>query len=1115
MKRLLVLIWALVCISANAQTIYGGAQSGANIYVLNPPSSSSAALTTIYGVASGAVVAIPWSGDSSSAMGGWETSSGSASAGYDFSNFDAKINAQLGFGAKKVVVLLRPISFGGHNTYTPDYVFTAGWATSLGATRLYTAAGNDYVGSGAIIPGHSAQGADNSAFPAAWMPAFKTAWINALQAALNHMKAASYASKIAYVRAGGGAGGEWTPFATDSATAGLLTVPGGPTTMAALEPVWLAYMAAVQSAMLATNSGFKLDQSLNGGYMSQSIPYTFADDEASLSDGNGFGLGDQGLQNADLSFFSSHDTDSGGSATHGYPGGDHAYLFDRYASNPLKEFQTIAASDPTYVGIPSAGTMGSLVPLLPYATARGATAVELYYDDWQVAYDPTSANYATYGADYRAAITAAAAVPAGTVYTTIGRPFTATCGPPNYCAYTGTGIALWPTVPDMGGPTKNGRVFYDTSLPSSNPSPVVRCTDATIDPNTTYANQSKSAGLGGSGDAEQLFNVDSTLVRFNLSGGSSRIAIFNPVTMVCGDPITGYAITADKNQTNPGSAANGYNFGPGSFSWTDASVFYALGGSDAPTVGVAKYSINTATGKFTVQTPYLDFTYGLPLGSLAPAWQANHAYATGDYISAALLALPDWAGGSAYTAGDLILPLSNNYWGCAFKLSVAGTIGTEPANWSKQTDGGCVTGQTIGEGGTGTEKWRNLGNSGTFSFQLTSAGGTSGSSTPNFATASGHPDLLSTVTDAGLTWTNTGPMIAPAWKSFAGLSKDSNRFCMALSSNSYGHGTGTYNNDNADQGTGIYLECYDFSLNQFVLLNTATGIQSSVTCRGGTGYSCAGGTPSKLTAMGAPYLAITGKCSFPLHNAKDGSTLDYVVVAKQGNLGGSCNGQNLLAWQPFATFNASTNLQIYNTVSNHWTIGKKLFVNLFDQSSVGYTSGAYTELLDSANPTAAPTISWQVGAPYTSACDVHGVWHAGDTHPPCDASDAYDSHTAFLHGPLDDDTGPVCGSIYNYATLAPPPVAPYQGEEVCITTTPNWSSAGRSEPTKSGGSHTRSAPAETRSGIRNSPSASCRKTESLWRFRRTGIARWAICRAEAVRCAGRRGLRALPIRRGR
>jgi hypothetical protein len=630
------------------------------------------------------------------------------------------------------------------------------------------------------------------------------------------------------------------------------------------------------------------------------------------------------------------------------------------------------------------------------------------------------------------------------------------CGPPNFCAYIGVNTVPWPSVPNVGVLTKNGSTVTDTSLPSSTQSRVVRCTDFAIEPGAQTVNGNaftKSAGLGGSGDAEQMFNSNSTILHFNNSGGGGRLVLFNPTTMVCGDPVTGFDITADKNLTSPGSSSTAYAFGSGSFDWTDtgapagSSIYYAFGsGNDASALAVAKYTINQTNGQFTVIPTWVDFTYGLPLGALAPAWLPSHAYVTGDYVSATLT-LGDWNGATAYIAGDLIMPLANNPLNCAFKLSTVGTRGTQPNPWSKLTDGSCVLAQKKTEGG-GAETWRNLGGGAVFTFQLTSAGGSSSGSTPNWATASGHPDLLSKITDGSLTWTNTGPMIVPGWHSFGGVSKDGTRFCSGFSSNSYGHGAGSYNSDNGDQGTGIYAGCYETSTNRFILMNMGTGIQSSTSCSGPLtragipNYLCELGIESKLTASGAAFSTLTGSCNYMLHNVKGGSTLDYVVFAEQRPTPpgppfvGTCQLQ-LLDWQPFAAFN-DANARPYNLASNHWTIGKSKLVNVGDQSIVGFSSGIYDVVYDSANPGAAPLTSWQVGAPFTNPCDTSSVWTALDPNPPCFFGQAYDSHFAFWHDPADDDLGPVCGSMYNIATLAPPPLAPYQGEAVCVSTTPLW-----------------------------------------------------------------------------
>jgi hypothetical protein len=622
------------------------------------------------------------------------------------------------------------------------------------------------------------------------------------------------------------------------------------------------------------------------------------------------------------------------------------------------------------------------------------------------------------------------------------------CAPPNYCAYAGTDIRTWPTLPNMGAQIKSGLVWTDSSLPSSHPSRVVRCTDQLIEPDTTIANQSKSAGLGGSGDAEQLFNSNSTMLRFNTSGGRGHITLFNPTTLTCGDPFTGYVITAIKNNLSPGSATADYDFGAGTFDWTDAgagagnSIYYGFNsGHDAPLTGFAKYVISRNDGTFTVTTPFLSFQPGLPIGVQAPAWQSSHAYSQGDYVSFTLT-LGDWNGLTSYIVGDLIRPQTNNPAGCAFKLITVGTRGTLPT-WSS---GSCTVSANVTEV-SGTETWKNIGNDGTFLFQLTSSGGTSQGSAPNFATASGHPDLASTVTDnTTLTWTNVGLPIVPNHTTFGGVSKDSTRFCAGGSSNTYGGASipNGYTGNNGGQGSDTYAFCYDSVSNTFVLLNSVTGIQSVVTCSGGTGYTCNLGTQSKLTSQGAGATAVTGGCPFFIHNVKNGSTADYVVVASQQAISGTCpiiaSGSNLLfAWQPFAAYSASTVLQAFNTASSHWTIGKSLLVN-YAQSALnfGFTTGVYGIVLNSTNPGAAATTNWQVGAPFTSSCDGSGVWAPNDSHPPCNFPSAYDSHLAFWHDALDDDTGPSCGTIYDGGGGYANPVAAWQNEEVCISVTPTW-----------------------------------------------------------------------------
>jgi hypothetical protein len=418
-------------IGVTANDFPGGSGSApentAKLYVFQPPAGGSSSLATIYANADGAVVAIPWSADNvSPTLGGWETSSGSASAGYNFTDFDAVINTQIGYGATSVVVLLEPVSFEPANGYTPNYVFTTGYATSISSPtgQLYTAASTFYPGSGAIPVNTCAQGVDNTAFPAAFQAPFVTAWKAAVVAALNHMKAASYASKIAYVRVGCSTGGQSNPVSV----AALETICS-PATFAGLQTAWLAYVNAVEVAIVGTASGFLFDQAISGGMFSgvNAIPYSFADAMAAQAVANGFGVGGQGLQNYDITAFGTYGTISGGSATSGYPSADFCYVWATYPGS-LHESQTVAASNPAFVGTPSQGVMGSLVPLVPFAVARGTNRMELYYADWQVAFDSSSPYYSSYSAAYQATFAAARAGSTGS-----GTPY-----PQNYLDNTNT-----------------------------------------------------------------------------------------------------------------------------------------------------------------------------------------------------------------------------------------------------------------------------------------------------------------------------------------------------------------------------------------------------------------------------------------------------------------------------------------------------------------------------------------------------------------------------------------------------------------------------------------------------------------------------------------------------
>ena len=50
------------------------------------------------------------------------------------------------------------------------------------------------------------------------------------------------------------------------------------------------------------------------------------------------------------------------------------------------------------------GMTGSLVPLLPFAVKNHATILEIYCDDWLLAFSPNHPQNRHYGADYARAL---------------------------------------------------------------------------------------------------------------------------------------------------------------------------------------------------------------------------------------------------------------------------------------------------------------------------------------------------------------------------------------------------------------------------------------------------------------------------------------------------------------------------------------------------------------------------------------------------------------------------------------------------------------------------------------------------------------------------------------
>jgi hypothetical protein len=336
------------------------------------------------------------------------------------------------------------------------------------------------------------------------------------------------------------------------------------------------------------------------------------------------------------------------------------------------------------------------------------------------------------------------------------------------------------------------------------------------------------------------------------------------------------------------------------------------------------------------------------------------------------------------------------------------------------------------------------------------------------ASLTGHPDLVSRVIDAnGIIWTNVGPNYVPtlnaqAWTDGAGISRDtsypgtsySSKFGMAISTNTYGdnYPNGGYAKYNADQGTGGWEMEYDAVANVGGLLDTFTGIWTSWSCSGGTGYSCSGGswTPSVIGTLTSivnpsgitPVTGITTQsCPFYIHNEKMSKNGHHQVITNQANIYAACNPlNNFLVWQPLTSvfpFDALNSLQITFAGLNHWDIGTDKIMAF---NNGGWGAGAFISIYDASNASTQAQFSTFLKPninltppPYPQGC--HTV---SGTNPDCALSDVLDSHLS-VAGDHGTDVFPACGTSYNYTTLGPA-VNAWQNKETCYPVTPLQSS---------------------------------------------------------------------------
>jgi iron uptake system EfeUOB component EfeO/EfeM len=189
---------------------------------------------------------------------------------------------------------------------------------------------------------------------------------------------------IGYIRFGLGHGGETMPVASwnDATTAcGKAFAAWGYTITA-----WESYLAG----MLNYEGNLHSPKQLMVGVTPMGSPTTQVPDYAApIAASMGIGFGSQGFELSDIT---------------GYPNcvADWCNLFARYGQVPL-ELQTYLQSCPD-----NTCTTGSLVNLIPFAIAHHASVLEIYYQDWLVAFASGYPGNSQYGGAYAQVLTTAA-----------------------------------------------------------------------------------------------------------------------------------------------------------------------------------------------------------------------------------------------------------------------------------------------------------------------------------------------------------------------------------------------------------------------------------------------------------------------------------------------------------------------------------------------------------------------------------------------------------------------------------------------------------------------------------------------------------------------------------
>jgi hypothetical protein len=267
----------------------------------------------------------------------------SANPEYDFSSYDNDMQPWIAAG-KKVNLIVWAVADSTTNTSTPTYVLN-----NLGS------ANTTICNTSEVTPNY-------------FSPDFQTPYKAFMQAVVQHYTGNS---SIGYIRFGLAQGGETYPnlgFDSEPTCSNAFASWGWTAT------TWTNYLTSMLDYEATLNSPIQLMVGINTVNQDTSIPDAVAADAVSHK----IGFGSQGFQISDVASYNA-----------GTPCiADWCALFDKYQGQVPLELQTATQSDPSGTGL-----TGSLTTLLPFAVQRHATILELYWEDWLTAFDPSYPGY--------------------------------------------------------------------------------------------------------------------------------------------------------------------------------------------------------------------------------------------------------------------------------------------------------------------------------------------------------------------------------------------------------------------------------------------------------------------------------------------------------------------------------------------------------------------------------------------------------------------------------------------------------------------------------------------------------------------------------------------------